>query len=679
MANNEVANNEVALNVEQEEEKTQSKLETTAIAKSTPKDGEDARDTRKIKRWLSFNTIFDPKGKFLLTWNNIFVVSCVFAVSFDPLFFYIPIINQKRKCLYFDTRLKAIALILRLLTDQFYIVDIIMRILISILKTKSSKASAVTKTQAEAPNSKGNVTVETVFAIAKRAWEKANRSYILIDILAILPIPQVGMFVFFSKMKGPRFSIERKLFDILILFQFVPRVLPVYLLCRERKKTLNKAGMWTKGVFNFFLYILASHALGALWYLFAIQREMDCWHYVCQRHKGCQPSTFSCSERRDRLRTIPSLDKECPINLLEEMKGNAFNFGIFADALDSGLVQSTDFPQKFLNCFWWGLRNLSSLGQNLHTSTYAWENLFAVFISIIGLLLFIYLIGNLQTYLQFATTRSEKIRRKMKTKKLEVDLWLFRKGLPSNLKEVIMQFIQKKLEQNNDVQVENILSVLPSAHSKYIKRYLRLATLKKVPMLQTMEVSLLKALCQHLERVDYPEDRCIIEEGERLNKMIFITHGTVQTYKTNGKGGKFGSKFLEKGDFYGSEELLNWASKFSSSDDLPISTRLVKTVTKVEAFALSSDNLKTVAIKYWWNFTKNKELSNFSKSLLKELAVSSIEKQIHRRRQAKKKQAISSLHKLATNQGGASKNWQRVISKVMRDQIPSPVGALNDK
>jgi cyclic nucleotide gated channel len=68
----------------------------------------------------------------------------------------------------------------------------------------------------------------------------------------------------------------------------------------------------------------------------------------------------------------------------------------------------------------------------------------------------------------------------MKTKNLELELWLSRNGLPRNLKEVIMHIIQQKLEQNQDVHVENILSVLPSAHSKYIKRYLRLATLKKV-------------------------------------------------------------------------------------------------------------------------------------------------------------------------------------------------------
>ena len=43
----------------------------------------------------------------------------------------------------------------------------------------------------------------------------------------------------------------------------------------------------------------------------------------------------------------------------------------------------------------------SSLGQNLETSPYIWENAFAVSISIIGLILFLYLIGNLQVCIDY--------------------------------------------------------------------------------------------------------------------------------------------------------------------------------------------------------------------------------------------------------------------------------------
>ena len=160
-------------------------LENNATEKSAPKEG---GYTKTNGRWLS--SISNRKaGNFLPMWNNIFVVSCVLAVSIDPLFFYIPIINEKKKCLYFDTRLKAIALVLRLLTDHFYIADIVMRILTSIPKRKSFEASRVRKPEAGAPNSKGKVSVDRVLAIAKTTWARTNRAYVLIDILAVLQFP----------------------------------------------------------------------------------------------------------------------------------------------------------------------------------------------------------------------------------------------------------------------------------------------------------------------------------------------------------------------------------------------------------------------------------------------------------------------------------------------------------
>jgi len=49
------------------------------------------------------------------------------------------------------------------------------------------------------------------------------------------------------------------------------------------------------------------------------------------------------------------LSTSCPIQN-EDKK--LFDFGIFLDALQSGVVESRDFPQKFFYCFWWGLKNL---------------------------------------------------------------------------------------------------------------------------------------------------------------------------------------------------------------------------------------------------------------------------------------------------------------------------------
>ncbi|BFG23528.1 hypothetical protein CerSpe_098020 [Prunus speciosa] len=668
-----MAGSEVALEVENPTMKTERSVidqweSVTTKGKSAPKD----KGNRSSRKWSTIlKEIFDPQGRFYTIWIKIFIISCVFAVSLDPLFFYIPIVNEDMKCLILDKNLKAIALSFRSLTDRFYLVDIIFQILISLTTPKLPGDSAVTKKHKEAPVN-GNKSVKDALAIANRIC----RSYILVDILAVLPIPQVVIFIFFSKTRGSRSLKTRKLLNSLLVLQYVPRVLRIFLLCHERHLVPRKTGIWVKGVFNFFLYILASHVLGALWYFFTIQRQTDCWQYACKSENGCELTTFDCDDHHT-FRNITLLNELCPVN---QPNTTLFDFGIFAAALQSGMLRSTDFPQKFLICFWWGLRNLSSLGQNLQTSTYVWENLFAVLVSIIGLLLFLYLIGNLQTYLQFATTRSEKLRRKLKTKDLEIDLWLSRKGLPKNLKEVIMQVVQQKLEQNKDVQVENILSVLPLVHSNFIRRYLRLATLKNVRILKAMDEKLLKAICEHLVPINYNENKDIIGDGDQLDRMLFIRQGIVRAYRTNGKGGKIGtSKLLEKGDLYG-EELLHWASnQITSHTVLPISTRNVKSVSKVEAFTLTARDLELVITKFWWYFTKDKELNQFSEPQLKQLkkhAISSIEKRVHRINQAKMNKQ-QHTPPLAGECSSGSITWrQRVNVSKLRDQVSSPRSPL---
>lgn len=53
------------------------------------------------------------------------------------------------------------------------------------------------------------------------------------------------------------------------------------------------------------------------------------------------------------------LNTSCPLINPDDLKDpKHFNFGIFFDALESGVVETMDFPKKFLYCFWWALRNL---------------------------------------------------------------------------------------------------------------------------------------------------------------------------------------------------------------------------------------------------------------------------------------------------------------------------------
>jgi len=125
--------------------------------------------------------ILDPQGPFLQRWNKIFVLLCVIAVSLDPLFFYVPVIDDEKKCLSLDSNMEITATVLRSFSDAFYIIHMIFQF----------------RTGFIAPSSRvfgRGVLVEDSWAIARRYLS----SYFLVDILAVLPLPQVRYFSILS-------------------------------------------------------------------------------------------------------------------------------------------------------------------------------------------------------------------------------------------------------------------------------------------------------------------------------------------------------------------------------------------------------------------------------------------------------------------------------------------------
>ncbi|KAL6533292.1 Cyclic nucleotide-gated ion channel 1 [Orobanche minor] len=518
--------------------------------------------------------IFDPQGSFLQKWNKVFVLSCMIAVSLDPLFFYIPVINDDKKCLDLDGKLELAASILRSFTDIFYLIHIIFQF----------------RTGFIAPSSRvfgRGVLVQESWAIAKRYLS----SYFIVDILAVLPLPQVVILIIIPKLKGARSLNTKNLLKSVVILQYIPRVLRVYPLYREVTRTsgILTETAWAGAAFNLFLYMLASHVLGAFWYLFSIERETTCWARVCGDRPACKDASFYCEGNHSGFRQI--LNDSCPI---QNVNVTLFDFGIFLEALQSGIVETKDFPQKFFYCFWWGLQNLSSLGQNLKTSTYVWEICFAVFISISGLVLFSFLIGNMQTYLQSTTLRLEE----MRVKKRDAEQWMSHRLLPDSLRGRIRRYDQYKWQETRGVDEENLIRNLPKDLRRDIKRHLCLALLKRVPMFEKMDDQLLDALCDRLKPVLYTEDSYIVREGDPVDEMIFVMRGKLLSVTTNGgRTGFLNSDYLKAGDFCG-EELLTWALDPHSSSNLPISTRTVQALSEVEAFTLMADDLKFVASQF---------------------------------------------------------------------------------
>lgn len=517
--------------------------------------------------------VLDPQGPFLQKWNKIFVLSCVMAISVDPLFFYIPVVNDKETCIDLDDSLVITASVLRSFTDIFYVLHIIFQFRTAFIAPPSRVFG------------KG-VLVGDSSAIALRYL----KSHFLIDILAVIPLPQIVILVIIPRLEGSASLDAKTLLMYIVILQYVPRlvrIIPLYLEVTRTAGIIAETA-WAGAAFNLLLYMLASHVLGAFWYFLSIEREDSCWRHAC-RKINCTTTSWYCSNgERESMELISA---NCPIT---DPNPEMFDFGIYLQALQLGIVKPRNFLEKFFYCFWWGLQNLSALGQNLETSTYLWEILFAIFVSISGLVLFSLLIGNMQTYLQSTTVRIEE----MRVKRQDAEQWMSHRLLPENLRERIRCHEQYRWQETRGVDEEHLLQNLPKDLRRDIKRHLCLALLKRVPMFELMDDQLMDALCDRLKPVLYTEGSCIIREGDPVDEMLFIMRGKLLSVTTNGgRTGFFNSDYLTEGDFCG-EELLTWALDPHSASSLPTSTRTVKAVSEVEAFALVADDLKFVASQF---------------------------------------------------------------------------------
>ncbi|KAF3947000.1 hypothetical protein CMV_026804, partial [Castanea mollissima] len=421
-----------------------------------------------VKETWTSKTILDPRKAFLKRWNVGFVLSCMIAVSLDPLFFYLPVINEEKKCIRLDKKLWITAIVMRSFFDIIYLLHIILQFRTGFIDKKLLKSG------------KSELNTDAWKIAQKYLWP-----WFLFDIITILPIPQVVTLTIFSEMRGTKSSNKVKFLNTIVLFQYVPRVSQIYLSWRKlitNNKKFDRIVL-VKASLNFILYILAGHVLGAFWYFFSTQRLAACWHEACDQHRSrCVGISFDCDHSFGNL---SFLNDTCSLN--DTKNATSFDFGIFLKALQSGVLESEDFPQKLFYSFWWGMRNLSSLGQNLETSNYVWENCFALGISIFGLVLFLYFMGNLQMYMQWTATKSvknwDKVRKKMKSSKRQkqqktMRSWISKRGFDGTIKREIIWNIDQRFEEDEDVYVENLIPDLPPDLQNNVKRYLCLDLLK---------------------------------------------------------------------------------------------------------------------------------------------------------------------------------------------------------
>nr|GMC68951.1 putative cyclic nucleotide-gated ion channel 8 [Ipomoea batatas] len=499
---------------------------------------------------VSEKMIFDPQDKSLLFWNRLLVISCIFSVAVDPLFLYLPVFkSDEDHCLHIDSSLAYTTTTLRTIIDSFYLIRIILQF---------------------------------------------RTAY-------IAPSSRIVVLRFLNGSRGSDVVGTKRALVLLVILQSIPRFFRFLPLTSDLKKTSGVFAetAWLGAAYYMLWFMLASHIFGAYWYLLAVERKNFCWQKACLDSADCSPSysLLFCSLDRDKTANLTDwrqitedvLHKNCVAD-----DDSPFNYGIYAQAVSSGILDSEEFIPKYCYCLWWGLQNLSTLGQGLETSTYPLEVLFSIALAIIGLLLVSILIGNMQTYLQSITVRLEE----MRIKRRDSEQWMHHRVLPPELRERVRRYDQYKWLETRGVDEESLVQNLHVDLRRDIKRHLCLNLVKRVPLFANMDERLLDAICERLKPCLFTENTYIVREGDPVDEMLFVIRGRMESVTTDGgRSGFFNRGILKESDFCG-EELLTWALDPKAGANLPPSTRTVKALTEVETFALIADELKFITTQF---------------------------------------------------------------------------------
>ncbi|XP_024173853.1 cyclic nucleotide-gated ion channel 1-like [Rosa chinensis] len=337
----------------------------------------------RIKKWPEVKDILNPHDDdepkiFFPMWDVIFMISCAIAVFLDPLYSYIPVVDEDRTCYFWDQKLMWTFLGLRSAVDLFYMMDIIIFL---------HRIHSINITYAKfAASWSWKVKDGRVLNLKKKKSLKERirkRFPVLPRIFVALPILQAvaltGKYTQYNN------------FDLFLVtpVQYIMRVYYIYGSLKGIPNIATEVGRFLQAILDFLPFVLAAHLFGALWYGLALQREVDCWtsDVVCMNVTDQQPicdsytlNYFYCSnytEGNNKIINITHLEETCNIDASPPI----FDFGIYLYALQSNMTSSsTSLPRKMLQCFWWGLRNISSFGSNLQTGPHIVEIIFAVLV-----------------------------------------------------------------------------------------------------------------------------------------------------------------------------------------------------------------------------------------------------------------------------------------------------------
>lgn len=554
-------------------------------------------------RGWSMARVLDPRSTWVQEWNRVFLLVCATGLFIDPLFFYALSISSTCMCLFVDGWFAVTVTVLRSMTDALHVWNMWLQLKMSRRRGLLLHGEAENNDERSSgglhDESSGLLRVALYYLKAKKGF--------CFDLFVILPLPQVVLWVVIPSLleKGSTTEVMT-VFLIMFLFQYLPKI---YHSVRLLRRMQNLSGyifgtVWWGIALNLIAYFVASHAVGACWYLLGIQRAVKCLKEKCMETNGCGIRTLACDESiyygttslvRDRSRLLWGENKEARSACLQDDEN--FNYGAYKWTVQ--LVTNESRLEKILFPIFWGLMTLSTFG-NLESTTDWLEVIFIIIVLTTGLLLVTMLIGNIKVFLHATTSKKQAMHLKMRN----IEWWMRKRHLPQGFRQRVRNFERQRWAAMRGVDECEMIRNLPEGLRRDIKYHLCLDLVRQVPLFQHMDNLVLENICDRVKSLIFTKGEMISREGDPVQRMLFIVRGHLQSSQVLRDGVK-SCCMLGPGNFSG-DELLSWCLRRPFVERLPPSSSTLVTLETTEAFGLEAEDVKYVTQHFRYTFVNDK-------------------------------------------------------------------------
>ncbi|XP_023752740.1 cyclic nucleotide-gated ion channel 4 [Lactuca sativa] len=535
----------------------------------------------------------DPRSPWVQEWNRVFLLVCAMGLFVDPLFFYTLSISESCMCLFVDGWFAVTVTVLRCMTDALHLWNIWLRF-------KMKRSSPLDERRFSTDES-------IVRNVLTRLMTEARNRFSL-DIFVVLPISQVVLWVVIPRLleKGST-TVVMTIFLITFLIQYLPKIYHFLRLLRSMQthSVYIFGTVWWGVALNLIAYFVASHAVGACWYLLGAQRTSRCLKEKCMETNGCMPRVLTCENFmyygtnklviRDTWRLLWGESRSTRTTCLQG--SDSFSFGAYKWTVQ--LVTNESRLEKILFPIFWGLMTLSTFG-NLESTTDWLEVVFIIIVLTTGLLLVTMLIGNIKVFLHATTSKKLAMQLKMR----DIEWWMRRRRLPQEFRQRVRNYERKSWAAMRGVDECEMIRNLPEGLRRDIKYHLCLDLVRQVPLFQHMDNLVLENICDRVKPLIYTNGEIITREGDAVQRMLFIVRGHLQSSQYLRDGVK-SSCMLGPGNFSG-DELLSWCLKRPFIERLPSSSSTLVTLETTEAFGLDAEDVKYVTQHFRYTFVNEK-------------------------------------------------------------------------